>query len=385
MRTPDTVLPSPAPAAEIPSVDNQTPYPTQYIQMLDVLDQVFHVVILKQTYDLRQITENGEPALNQEQAPLCLEDQYYDRPDNSSLIQESDLAPFKPRCDILFSHATAYAPEGKSLTSWPIRVQLGEWQKMLTVTGPRYLERSFTGSWILSKPEPCTQVAIRYEHAWGGTCRFPVTAISDDAAEQHWAYPENTIGCGYAPKDWLKLSRVADIDAPQLEIFKQPFTERDASQQNYPVVGLGAINRWWSPRLQYAGTYDAQWKNTRWPLLPEDFEFDYWNCAPEDQQIAYPQGGEAIHLQGLLADQELNCKLPKKPVTLLLHLKAGVPLFKPMTIDTVLFNMESMQLSLVYRAVVAAEADVAAIDVGQWDIQAAREHNQRLQAQRANS
>ena len=74
------------------------------------------------------------------------------------------------------------------------------------------------------------------------------------------------------------------------------------------------------------------------------------------------------------------------PATLLLHLNSGVPLFKPMVIDTVIFNLRTMRLSLVYRAVVAASADVAAIDIGQWDIPAARAHNeQRIEQLRGSA
>lgn len=386
MQTIDHVLPAPITPAKPPRLDNQTPFPSQYFQMMDVMDQVFHVVVLRQTFDLQQLDENSTPILAQFQDPLCTEDQFYDRPDNSSLIQESDLAPFKPRCDLLFNHVTAYAPTDKPLPSWPIRVQLGDWQKMLTVTGPRYLERTLTGGWTLTPPQPSSQMDIRYEHAWGGTCRIPVNAPSDDAAEQLWPYPANTVGCGFAPKDWLKLSQVADVDAPQIEPFKQPFTEQHAARQDYPVAGLGAISRWWQPRLQLAGTYDEFWKQSRWPRLPEDFEFDYWNCAPEDQQIPYPTGGEEVVLHGLRPEGELRFQLPTRPVTLLLHLEAGVPLLKPMAIDTVIFNLKTMRLSLVYRAVVAAAADVAAMDIGLWDIAAARAHNeQRIQQLREES
>ena len=45
-------------------------------------------------------------------------------------------------------------------------------------------------------------------------------------------------------------------------------------------VKLGALGL--SPPA-LAGTYDDSWKQTRWPGLPEDFDFGYWNCAPEDQ------------------------------------------------------------------------------------------------------
>src|SRR5260370_42679476 len=62
------------------------------------------------------------------------------------------------------------------------------------------------------------------------------------------------------------------------------------------VVGVGAIGRWWSPRVSLAGTHDDAWKQSQWPKSPLDHDYRYWNCAPEDQQIDYPQGGEEVML-----------------------------------------------------------------------------------------
>ncbi len=381
MKSIEKVLPAPVEIAKQPRINNLTPFSAQYIQMMDVADQGFHVIVARQTFDMNILTAEKTPALAEIQEPLCTEDQYYGEPETSSLIQESDFAPFKPRCDLIFNHVKAYAPDGKPNKRWPIAVQFGDWRKELSVVGPRFLEPSVVTGWVLSEPEPCLEVPVRYENAWGGTCRLPLTAKNNKAAEQHWSFAENTVGCGFADSEWLKKSKVADLDAPQIEELKQPFRVKNAFQQQYPVVGLGAVSRWWQPRLQFAGTYDEHWKRTRWPRLPEDFEFDYWNCAPSDQQIPYPEGGEQVVLSGITPHGRLVFNLPDEPLMLLLHLNAGFPLLKPMNRDTVIFNFATMQLSIVQRAVVAVDADVAAIDIGQWDVAQARAHNEALYTQ----
>lgn len=52
-----------------------------------------------------------------------------------------------------------------------------------------------------------------------------------------------------------------------------------------------------------AGTYDEAWRANRHPLLPEDFDSRFWQCAPEDQ-IARPflRGDEAYTLTHLHPD-----------------------------------------------------------------------------------
>ena len=145
------------------------------------------------------------------------------------------------------------------------------------------------------------------------------------------------------------------------------------------MVGLGAVGRWWQPRLALAGTYDDSWKQTRWPGLPEDFDFGYWNCAPEDQQIDYPGGGERVVLAGLHPNGEVRFRLPRPDLKLLLHLDVGVPLFKPLVTDTLIFDFQAYELGVVQRAVVAAAAGVELMELGTWDIEAARRANAAAQ------
>lgn len=109
----------------------------------------------------------------------------------SSLWHPSDLVPRKPTADIIVN-AVARAPGGRPLPSWEcgLRVEGPEGplvDKLLRVTGPRQWVprwrtaldeedrpkwreyRKLFHGWELSKPEPVTEVPLRYELAYGGT------------------------------------------------------------------------------------------------------------------------------------------------------------------------------------------------------------------------
>ncbi|UOD50070.1 DUF2169 family type VI secretion system accessory protein [Orrella daihaiensis] len=54
-------------------------------------------------------------------------------------------------------------------------------------------------------------------------------------------------------------------------------------------------------RAQYLGKFDDQWTKTRWPHLPLDTDFTYFQVAPPDQRLAegFWQGGETVVLQNM--------------------------------------------------------------------------------------
>lgn len=363
MNGPDLLLPAPVQAAPLPEVRNHTPYPSQYYQMMDVDDEVFHVIATRITYNLSRLDESGTPVLAQAQIPLVEADQFYGEPASSSCIQESDFAPYKPKCDILLAHATAYAPEGKPHTRWPVGIRIGDWQKILTVTGPRYVERSLLG-WRVTEPEKATEVPLRWENAYGGTCQWPLQLSGNQEPEIWSPHEANPLGTGWVDKDWLKKHHVADVDGPQIEEFKNPFGNRQASAMQYPAVGVGPVGKWWRPRRQKAGVYDQAWKETRWPKLPLDFDFGYWNCAPEDQQIDYPLGGEELVLAGLTAGQQTwRAKLPQEHPFIRVRLHAGPILPRAMYQDTLVLNLKEMTLSSIWRMTIAAKADVRVLEI----------------------
>ncbi|MFN3437117.1 MAG: DUF2169 domain-containing protein [Acidovorax sp.] len=355
MNGPDLLMPAPVQAAPLAEMRNHTPFESQYFQMIDTGDEVFHVIASRVTYDLRRLGSDGTPQLAQSQAPLVDADQFYADPNTSSCIQESDFAPYKPKCDILLAHATAYAPEGQPHQRWPAGLRIGNWQKVFTVTGPRRIKQGVLG-WKVTEPDKATEVPLRWELAYGGTCQWPLQMPQGQEPDTWSAYEPNPVGCGWVEKTWLKKTHVDEMRGPQIETFDQPFDADAANSMRYTPVGVGPVGKWWLPRRQKGGTYDQAWKESRWPRLPKDFDFGYWNCAPEDQQISYPNGAEEIILAGLVPRQQLfKCLLPLPAVHAVVRLQLGPVLPLPMRLDTVTLDLKAMTLTCVWRIQVAAQ------------------------------
>jgi hypothetical protein len=178
------------------------------------------------------------------------------------------------------------------------------------------------------------------------------------------------------PQDALthNFDAQARYRGPQIEAFERPF---DGSERDYPTVGYGPIARWWQPRQRLAGTHDEKWKASQWPKSPKDHDYRYWNFAPEDQQITYPQGGEEIVLANLTppvpskngpagAGQTVRFVLPEQPLKALVRTHAGLLLLMPMHIDTVIIDLAQARLSIVRRALVPGDLQVRKLELGTW-------------------
>ena len=46
-------------------------------------------------------------------------------------------------------------------------------------------------------------------------------------------------------------------------------------------VGFGPIDQTWPVRMRKAGTYDAEWLETRFPGFAADIDWTFFNAAPE--------------------------------------------------------------------------------------------------------
>ena len=144
-------------------ITNHTPFPMLCYEGRGVHDAPFDTVVARVTLDLgrRHVLR-----LAQEQTPLAFKDEYFGETARSSVRTESDLAPAKPAADILVV-GSARAPGGVARASWWVSVKVGEVEKHLRVTGPRAWVRGPRG-FALTEPEPCVEVPLRYELAFGG-------------------------------------------------------------------------------------------------------------------------------------------------------------------------------------------------------------------------
>lgn len=325
---------------------NYTPFAPMRFESLDVNDAPFQVVILRGTFD---IIPNAalRPALDQE--PIVLTDEFYQQPNTSSVRFESELAPYKPRSDIIIN-ATAYAPGGKALPRWQIGVQVGKREKRLLVTGSRHWQHHLVGGWKISDPEPCTEVPIKYENAYGGQWQ---------KEEEGGVCEENPVGVGYVNKKHLDKSqpvpapRVMSPDDPVMELGKY-----------YRPEGLSVITKSWLLRRQYGGTYDEQWLNERHPYLPGDFDYAFYNCAhPDLVYEGYLRGNEAVVLHRLHPEHEiLRFGLPNCEALIVLHYADGKTGLCKLNLDTLHLEVAVNRAYLVWRGQFQAKATLRGLE-----------------------
>jgi hypothetical protein len=275
-------------------VQNETPFAADRNWGVDKNGVKSWIVAVKATFD---ILPDGSTQLAREQSPPLLDAKFRGDPANTSVLFEADLLYDKQRTDVLLN-GHAYAPHGQPVTSLLVALRAHSIAKTLQVTGDRIWEDGLPGS--LGAPQPFTKMPITYERAFGGFDRH-----SEDPKD-HRLEPRNPIGTGFA----VHRAHLAGQRAPNVGLPDQPTLP----------AGFGAIASFWQPRLKYAGTYDDQWLAHRMPLLPEDFDERYFQCAPEDQQTAgFLHGGETIELINLTPSGRLAFRLPRIYPTFVTH------------------------------------------------------------------
>ncbi|KLU16217.1 MULTISPECIES: DUF2169 family type VI secretion system accessory protein [Xenorhabdus] len=373
---------------------NLTPFAVMNYSMLDVDDAEHHVAVMKIGY---QFIPDGQGEYSAEllpAPPLCLQDEYRGTMNASQVLQESDLAPFKPRCDVIVN-GTAYAPQGQPCTEFPVRLQVQNKQgqtlldKALTVSGEREFIRDDGGHWQLSEPKPFTSLPLDYRYAFGGECKI---YTNDEASqrirdsdrltpEQRQQHPDgekaplahttcetNPLGTGFITPWYAEAKQLTHYPAPRIIRPDAPFTaEHFTAQLNGTLPsdtppcqpqGMGFIGRPWLPRRALAGTYDADWLEHRHPYLPKDFDFGYWNGAPADQQIDWPATDITLTLSNLTPDGTLHIRLPGHRPFILLRMHNGMLLPVPMRTDTLIIDSDTKTLYLTGRLSFKADLPV---------------------------
>lgn len=102
---------------------NLTAFPALLFDSLDQHDHGFTTVVARLRYDLN--VQTGQLTLCEEQGELMEEDSYFGEEGRSSVRFESDLAPYKPRMDLVIN-ATAWAPKDKPAKSFTAGIQVGD-------------------------------------------------------------------------------------------------------------------------------------------------------------------------------------------------------------------------------------------------------------------
>lgn len=376
---------------------NLTPFDALAYSAVNAHDEEHHVVVVKVAYRLVPAAA-GEThrcellAGDDPRGEIVTEDEYEGELNASSVRRESDLAPFKPRCDVLV-RATAWAPRGAAATRWTVRLRVSDpggvrVDKSLAVCGPRRFERDGAGGWRLSEAAPAVSVPVRWERAFGGRSVVP----DGDRPGEHLLNEvcfTNPVGAGWVEARHFEAharAAGADLDAlpaPQIERADAPVTGLVVARHPPHAVeapamaalaaaygqgpeGLGCVGRAWTPRLQRAGTFDAAWVRDRHPFLPDDFSFAYWNAAPDDQQIAYPAAGLRVELTNLAApaaarDGVVSFALPAHRAFAMAWIHE-LPVPVPAVIDTLTVDAEALTVTCLWRVLLARSLGVARLE-----------------------
>jgi hypothetical protein len=292
------------------------------------------VVAVKGTF--RMPAEPGARLkLAEEQVPLVMSDVFFGEPGLSAPRYEVDFAPRKLRCDVLLN-GQAYAPGGRPAERVTVGLKIGNWSKTFTVVGDRLW---YTGAGPrATSPVPFTEMPISYDRAFGGT------DLRHEDPAQHAAFMPNPSGRGFHKhfrQDWLDHTPL-----PNTEETNVPVTQPDGL---YRPMSFGVIGRHWEPRYRYAGTYDQNWLDNVFPFLPADFDEQYYQAAPADQQIPLPVGERSVSLLNLTPDGRRDFTLPHFEAPITVFPKKGQREDLQAPVDTIVIEPDLERVTMTWR------------------------------------
>jgi len=261
-------------------ISNLTPFDVLCYAALDQVSREHHVIAMKVGYRLFRNSDGKWSAVVMDDKPvaLCMADEYHGEPNLSSVRQESDLAPCKPRCDFVLQ-ATAWSPNGKPEEKWQIGVRVSappldiappepplplnplmplsaeqerQWQrqqalyrqtsqqqrvlldKQLLVQGPNEFRKTILSGWQRSRPKAVTEVPVRWEQAFGGRCVIADPSDSTLPLLLNEACFSNPLGKGWIEQRWLKLRK--HLEKAQQDLILAPQVEYLDDQLVQPVI-----------------------------------------------------------------------------------------------------------------------------------------------------
>jgi hypothetical protein len=318
------------------AITNHTPYKVGKTWGRDKEGVHEWIVAVKGTFDVQP---GGKLVLANEQLEPLRLPEYHGAVGLSSLLYDADLIAPKPTTDVVLN-ATAYAPNGRSSTDFLVAVRVGPIEKVLRVRGNRLWDDGpFGGS--PTGPQPITQVPVVYERAYGGYDH------ADPDPKHHRMDSRNPVGSGVVAQLRHRVGRA-------LPNFEFPH----GNLENAGPAGFGAIDSCWSPRREFAGTYDEVWQENRLPLLPEDWDCRSLLCSPADQRPdTHLRGGELVELTNLTPDGKLTFRLPKVHLTFSTRIDRRTEEHRGRLV-TVIIEPDHPRLIMVWLSALSCRTDI---------------------------
>ncbi|MBL8300004.1 MAG: DUF2169 domain-containing protein [Rhodanobacteraceae bacterium] len=303
-------------------------------QAMDKAGRRYLVAIAKATFDFPE-APGGELSLAKDQMPILGADVFDGEAGLSTPLFECDYVTVKARCDVTL-RASACAPGGEAVRELDVAFRVAGCEKWARIVGDRTWQLGLLGL-TPSEPEPFTSMPITYGRAFGGSCEV------HGRVEAHL---HNPVGRGYAG-----AHNNAPLRGQPLPNVEQPGVPVTRSDDSHRPWSFGPIGRSWQPRVEFAGTYDEQWQEDIFPLLPADFDDRFFQSAPSDQQIPFPIGGEDVRLLNLHSRYpQMYFQLPPLDLPMVvLGFDRRVHKLEPV-VDSVIVDAEAERLVVVWRA-----------------------------------
>ncbi|MCR4666745.1 MAG: DUF2169 domain-containing protein, partial [Desulfovibrio sp.] len=202
----------------------------------------------------------------------------------------------------------AYAPSGSPLSRLLVDVECGG-------TSRRFL---------VEEKEPFERLSLTWSNTWG----------SGD---------ENPNGL---PKQQIERAPVTDADTP----FGTPASPGPR----------GA----WPCRMRKMGTYDTNWLRNRWPGIPDDFDWAFYNLSQPSQRLPGAiLGDETFRITNMHPlERVIEGRLPGKRLRLFVE-RGGELLEHAITADTIWFFPNALAGLLLFHALVEC-GNESASDIG---------------------
>lgn len=258
---------------------------------------------------------------------LVARDVHEDDDPTRSLIEASDMVPFRPKADVwLRGHAQTPGPPVSVLLARLAlyRKQASLLDKVLQVVGDRAHEEA--------APQPFERMPLVYERAFGGI-----------------GHETNPVGRGHEGS-----ARPPNLLAPH------------ASQT---TACFAPVSPYWQTRRKFLDGH----RRPSGPILAvaEGVAWPYFQAAPPDQQIAYLRGGEWLVLDGLDATAvRLQSRIPKLTAELRLMRRADDDVGDRLAVvaDCLAIDTDARICTITWRGSVSVMGDESP---AQWLIAAA--------------
>ncbi|MBP0583239.1 DUF2169 domain-containing protein [Labrys sp. LIt4] len=284
---------------------NSTPFAAIAFEQMHRDGDNMAVVAVRGSYEL---SADGELNIGPSQA-VVLADEYEGDPHTTPLLRVSDLIPFKPASDVTIL-GYAYSPKeqncpfhfGLSIAGREYWLRChGErtweavgrdWQALAQSTKDSMHQHAASSYiWKLSASVPLSRIPLDYAMAAGGEIV---------GAQRYLADPRNPRGAGILHPSFVLDNK--NFPAPSIDSEEAPVTSPfEASEPQ----GTAPIPPWWAWRQRYAGTYDDTWKRERYPQLPKDFSYSFYQSGhPKLVWKEYLRGDETITLYRLTQSKE---------------------------------------------------------------------------------